>query len=61
MTATKPASEKNLDGYGLAPLKWERVVEGLDKTRGLEALDAAGRYWLATIRPDGRPHVMPLG
>jgi nitroimidazol reductase NimA-like FMN-containing flavoprotein (pyridoxamine 5'-phosphate oxidase superfamily) len=52
---------KNLDGYGAPPLEWERVIESLDKTRDLDAVDAAGRYWLATTRPDGRPHVMPVG
>jgi PPOX class probable F420-dependent enzyme len=61
MIATNPASEKNLDGYGSAPLKWERVIGSLDKVAALDSLDAAGRYWLATTRPDGRPHVMPLG
>lgn len=25
-----------------------------------EQIAAARRYWLATVRPDGRPHVMPL-
>jgi nitroimidazol reductase NimA-like FMN-containing flavoprotein (pyridoxamine 5'-phosphate oxidase superfamily) len=61
MVATRPAHEKNLDGYGNPPLEWDRVIESLDKTRGLDALDAAGRYWLATTGPDGRPHVMPVG
>ena len=39
-------------GYGQAsqPLTWARV-------RAL--LQAAPVYWLATVRPDGRPHVVP--
>ena len=62
MTVTvKPAAEKNLDGYGSAPLEWGRVMESLQNAQGLDALDAAGRTWLATTRSDGRPHVMPLG
>lgn len=61
MIATRPANEKNLDGYGSEPLKWERVTESLAQTRDLDALDAAGRYWLATTNPDGSPHVMPVG
>jgi PPOX class probable F420-dependent enzyme len=61
MIATHPADEKNLDGYGFAPLEWERVIESLAKTSELDALDAAGRFWLATTGPDGRPHVMPVG
>jgi nitroimidazol reductase NimA-like FMN-containing flavoprotein (pyridoxamine 5'-phosphate oxidase superfamily) len=61
MIAVHPADEKNLDGYGSPPLKWERVTAGLDKTRDLDAVDAAGRFWLATAGPDCRPHVMPVG
>jgi hypothetical protein len=61
MIATRPADEKNLDGYGSPPLEWKRVTESLDKTRDLDALDAAARYWLATTGADGRPHVMPAG
>jgi nitroimidazol reductase NimA-like FMN-containing flavoprotein (pyridoxamine 5'-phosphate oxidase superfamily) len=39
--------------YGVpqAPLAWARVRE---------RLAGAARYWLATVRPDGRPHVVPL-
>lgn len=61
MIAVHPADEKNLDGYGFAPLAWERVIESLDRIRELDGLDAAGRFWLATTGPDGRPHVMPVG
>ena len=61
MIATHPANEKNLDGYGSEPLKWGRITESLDQTRDLDALDASGRYWLATTNPDGSPHVMPVG
>ncbi len=39
--------------YGTAQttLAWEAVSA---------RLAAAERYWLATVRPDGRPHVVPL-
>jgi nitroimidazol reductase NimA-like FMN-containing flavoprotein (pyridoxamine 5'-phosphate oxidase superfamily) len=37
------------------------VVETLNQTRELGDNDAAGRYWIATTRPDGRPHVMAVG
>jgi nitroimidazol reductase NimA-like FMN-containing flavoprotein (pyridoxamine 5'-phosphate oxidase superfamily) len=56
-----PVQTKNLDGYGSPPLEWDRVIESLDKTRDLDVSDAAGRFWLTTTRPDGRPHVMPVG
>jgi hypothetical protein len=58
---TDPRETKNLDGYGSPPLEWKRVIEALDKTRELETTDAAGRFWIATTRPDGRPHLMAVG
>jgi nitroimidazol reductase NimA-like FMN-containing flavoprotein (pyridoxamine 5'-phosphate oxidase superfamily) len=33
------------------PLAWEKVRD---------RLESAAHYWLATVRPDGRPHVVPL-
>lgn len=27
---------------------------------GRDQLESAGIFWMATVRPDGRPHVMPL-
>jgi PPOX class probable F420-dependent enzyme len=61
MAGQEPSSVKNLDGYGSPPIEWERAKESLAKAGALDPLDAAGRYWLATVRPDGRPHVMPVG
>ena len=61
MVATKPGQETNLDGYGNPPLLWARVMDSLQQASTLDALDAAGRHWLATTRADGRPHVMPVG
>jgi hypothetical protein len=52
-TKIKPASEKNLDRYGSPPIAWGRALERLQ-------LGGETR-WLATARPDGRPHVMPVG
>jgi nitroimidazol reductase NimA-like FMN-containing flavoprotein (pyridoxamine 5'-phosphate oxidase superfamily) len=42
---TKPASE----GTGLLPWSW--AAERLTKSHD---------YWIATVWPDGRPHVMPV-
>jgi len=56
-----PKETKNLDIYGLPPLEWERVVEALNKIPDLEVADSASHYWIATTRPDGRPHVMGVG
>ncbi len=60
-TTSTPRETKNLDGYGSPPLEWERVVRTLDKIRDLDVADSASHYWLASVRPDGRPHVMAVG
>src|SRR4051794_31508202 len=46
---------KNLDIYGHEPLPWSRALAQL------EAASGPGSYWLATTRPDGRPHVAAVG
>ncbi|HKV86770.1 MAG TPA: pyridoxamine 5'-phosphate oxidase family protein [Candidatus Dormibacteraeota bacterium] len=46
---------KNLDIYGAEAIPWDRVL------RQLEAGDSKGSYFLATTRPDGRPHVAGIG
>ncbi len=51
-TRTRPAFP---EGYGLPAddegmLEWSQVRE---------RLVASKHYWLATVRPDGRPHVVP--
>jgi PPOX class probable F420-dependent enzyme len=37
------------EGTGLLPWSW-----------AAERLAASHEYWLATVRPDGRPHLMPV-
>lgn len=61
MISTQPKSTKNLDGYGFPPIEFNRAIQALDSIAALPVTDAAGRYWLATVRPDGTPHVMPIG
>jgi PPOX class probable F420-dependent enzyme len=53
-----PAGRPHMPGYGtLGPeegtglLPWSWAVERLTGSRN---------YWLATVRPNGRPHVMPV-
>jgi hypothetical protein len=63
MAVNQPAV-RNLDGYGAPLIPWARVRERLDK--GFTQAPGSGgpdrhTCWLATVRPDGRPHVMPLG
>jgi hypothetical protein len=62
-----PKRTKNLDGYGAAPVEWEAVTrvvgEGAPQITQAPGTGGPGRHtsWLATIQPDGRPHVVPLG
>ena len=66
-TEIKPASEKNIAGYGLPPLAWDRALERLQEEWKLQAPPEMGgdasphTHWLATTRPDGRPHVVGIG
>lgn len=66
MTTTKsePKAEQNLDGYGAQLIPWTKIRERLE--HGFTQVPGSGgpdrhTYWLATVYPDGRPHVMPLG
>jgi len=46
--------QKNLDIYGHEALPWSRAVEQLEAGK-------ANSFWLATVRPDGRPHSAAVG
>src|SRR5262245_64115159 len=60
----EPKSEQNLNGYGALTIPWEKVRDVLSQRIPQEP-ESGGpdrhTCWLATMRPDGRPHVMPLG
>ena len=60
-TITAPRETKNLDIYGNPPLEWKRVIDALNGTGDLEVGDSASRFWIATTRPDGRPHMAAVG
>ena len=47
--------QKNLDIYGSEPIPWSRAL------KQLEGVASPKSYWLATVRPDGRPHVAGVG
>lgn len=56
-TTNDPISTTNLDRYGSAPLDWSRP-------RGILAEDTPGAdltFFVATVRPDGRPHTAGVG
>ena len=52
--ATEPSSERTLNQVHGRQLSWH------DARKRLEEPEFGRTYWLSTIRPDGRPHVMPL-
>ena len=64
MAMHEPRAERNLDGYGAPLISWTRVrdrlAQGLTQAPGTGGPDRH-TAWLATVNPDGRPHVMPLG
>jgi nitroimidazol reductase NimA-like FMN-containing flavoprotein (pyridoxamine 5'-phosphate oxidase superfamily) len=56
-SSDRPVSDRPVfpEGYGLPA-----TTDGLLEWAAVEArLVAANTYWLATVRPDGRPHVVP--
>lgn len=57
----KPVAQKNLDRYGHPPLAWERALAGLAQLQGPPEDGQPATHWLATVRPDGRPHVAGAG
>jgi PPOX class probable F420-dependent enzyme len=46
-----PGYDEMIDAGGRKTLPWSWAVERLENTHN---------YWLTTVRPDGRPHVMPV-
>lgn len=64
MTANDPVDARNLDRYDAPVIEWTRVRDRLNE--GLAGAPGTGgpdrhTTWLATVNPDGTPHVMPLG
>lgn len=54
---TEPISTRNLDGYGSAELPWRRPQDILTS----ETLGPDLTFFVATVRPDGRPHSAGVG
>jgi Pyridoxamine 5'-phosphate oxidase len=60
----RPVAESNLDGYGAPMIAWSSIKGALE--HGWSQRPGSGgpdrhTCWLATVRPNGLPHVMPLG
>ncbi len=55
--------EKNLDIYGGEPIPWSRALKALEAATTKPSGEASTpkTYWLATVRPDQRPHVAGVG
>jgi hypothetical protein len=56
-TITEPISARNLDRYGSAELPWSRPRDILAN----DTPQADLAFFLATVRPDGRPHSAGIG
>jgi hypothetical protein len=56
---TEPISTKNLDLYGNAELPWSRPRDILADEKTAASMDLT--YFVATVRPDGRPHSAGVG
>lgn len=54
MADRKPATEESMLGADAPASAWTTARERL------ESPEKGRIHWLATVRPDGRPHVMPL-
>ena len=55
MAKKEPMDEQKIDGYGAPTIPWDRARERFEEDAGISPT-----HWLATVRPDGRPHVMPV-
>jgi len=57
--AAEPKPERpNMPGYGIADAKAGKGL--LSWNWALKPISRARNYWIATTRPDGRPHVMTV-
>jgi hypothetical protein len=63
MTKREPAEQTTIDSYDLEPIPWSRAREQLEagSTRPGSGRDTGRTWWLATVRPDGRPHATAVG
>ncbi len=63
----RPRGERNLDGYGAPVIPFAKVRAllegGVAQVTQAPGSGGPGRHtcWVATVRPDGRPHVVPVG
>lgn len=58
MTNQQPVDERNIASNGEPLIPWDQAREQFEEDASLDPRQRA--HWLATVRPDGRPHVMPV-
>jgi hypothetical protein len=63
MAVREPTEQATIDIYDLDPIPWSRPRDQLvaGSTREGSGRDTGRTYWLATVRPDGRPHATAVG
>jgi hypothetical protein len=63
MAARNPIESTRIDTYDLDPIPWSRARDQLVAgSKPQESQDDHGRtFWIATVRPDGRPHATAFG
>ena len=52
MTEHEPVSAEPMTAGATTPTPWTRALELVE--------EAAATYWVATVRPNGTPHLMPV-
>jgi len=58
MTNQQLMDERNIASNGAPLIPWDQAREQFEEDASLDPRRRA--HWLATVRPDGRPHVMPV-
>ena len=58
MTNQQPVDERNIASNGAPLIPWDRAREQFEEDARFDP--TMRTHWLATVRPDGRPHVMPV-
>jgi len=58
MAHTEPMEERNIAGNGAPLIPWDRTRKQFEEDASFDP--TMRTHWLATVRPDGRPHVMPV-
>jgi hypothetical protein len=61
MSDRPPSETTNLDRYGHAELPWSRARDRLSVQPDADNPGGDHTTFLSTVRPDGRPHTVPIG